>query len=97
MPGAREKSKEANAAIGSESEARCGPGGKEGMQETRALRLHTLRVRKNGINHERHLCCYHSLFESHGDPMRWVGHGPAGRLITDQEMEAQRDEGTCPS
>lgn len=32
MPGAREKSKEANAAIGSESGARCGPGGKEGMQ-----------------------------------------------------------------
>lgn len=32
MPGAREKSQEANAAIRSESEVRYGPGGKEGMQ-----------------------------------------------------------------
>lgn len=31
MPGAREKSKEANTAIRFESEARRGPGGKEGM------------------------------------------------------------------
>lgn len=32
VPGAKEKSKEASAALGSEAEARSGPGGKEGAQ-----------------------------------------------------------------
>lgn len=68
---------------------------RKGCRETRALRLHALRVRKNSINHEHHLCCYHRLFESHSDPLRWVGHGRAS--YHRPRNGAQRDERTCPS